>query len=150
MSTFNHDAPNNVAVQAAEDVADKAEHLARYHRCKQKLDTCSRPMIKDWLSRLNDIEREHCRGVLNNLLTVRKAAREKGEAGPVQEKVMKPELELKLKAEDTKGLNARNYHYLAKTNSLHVLNCKSCRNSTEFYDVACFIYCAKCRTEIKY
>ncbi|MCL1127517.1 hypothetical protein [Shewanella surugensis] len=76
MSTFNHQAPNNSVVQAAEDIADKAEHLARYLRCKDKLNTCSRPMIKDWLSRLSEIESERCRTTLNNLVDARKEKRQ--------------------------------------------------------------------------
>lgn len=115
MSTFNHDAPNNPAVQSAEDIAEeaerlaryfsdhdnvepcnnagfhirarenvhkaglikqKADHLARYHRCKNKLDMFNRAEIQAWLSRLDEQERELCRTTLNNLLDKRRQKRQ--------------------------------------------------------------------------
>ncbi|WP_299002348.1 hypothetical protein [uncultured Shewanella sp.] len=67
MSTFNHE---------AEWVKQKEEHLARYHRCKNKLDMFSRAEIQAWLSHLDAQERELCRTTLNNLLDKRRQKRQ--------------------------------------------------------------------------
>ncbi|NRB24057.1 hypothetical protein [Shewanella sp.] len=71
MSSFNRNE------QQAEQ-AKKEECLARYLRCKQKLDSCNRPMVRNWLERLSADERQLCRVVLNNLVMVRKQKQEKG------------------------------------------------------------------------
>ncbi|NRD73238.1 hypothetical protein HQQ94_08275 [Shewanella sp. VB17] len=49
--------------------------LARYQRCKQKLDFCNRALVRQWLDALPDGEREQCRTVLNNLVAVRRNKR---------------------------------------------------------------------------
>lgn len=46
--------------------------LARYQRCKKKLDVCNRALVRQWLDALPDGEREQCRTVLNNLVNSRK------------------------------------------------------------------------------
>ena len=46
----------------------KQECFARYERCKQKLDSGNRTMVRNWLDRLSDDERQLCRNVLNTIV----------------------------------------------------------------------------------
>lgn len=51
---------------------------------------------------------------------------------------------------ENKGISESNFKALSKTKQFDKLKCDNCGNTENFYDRACFIYCEKCRSEVKY
>ncbi|MFT5294975.1 MAG: competence CoiA-like predicted nuclease [Colwellia sp.] len=51
---------------------------------------------------------------------------------------------------ENKGISDSNFNALSKTKQFDKLKCDKCGNTENFYDRACFIYCEKCRSEVKY
>lgn len=51
---------------------------------------------------------------------------------------------------ENKGLSASNVKALTKSKKYENLECENCGNISRFYDKACFIFCSKCRKEVKY
>lgn len=51
---------------------------------------------------------------------------------------------------ENKGLSESNVKALTKSKKYENLACENCGNTSRFYDKACFIFCSKCRKEVKY
>ncbi|WP_254849522.1 DUF6035 family protein [Thalassotalea sp. PP2-459] len=51
---------------------------------------------------------------------------------------------------ENKGLSDANFKALTKSRQYESLKCDNCGNTSRFYDRACFIFCSKCRKEVKY
>lgn len=54
------------------------------------------------------------------------------------------------RTKENKGISDSNFKVLSKTKQFDKLACNKCGNTEHFYDRACFIYCEKCRSEVKY